>query len=177
MPADGSTDDLFATPRLRARLLTMGDEDALQEVFQAGGDYFLEVTGRPEPDEDAAVREIASTINVPGRRVALVSLAESGEDVGALGWWGHHPEPDIALLGMLLVVPERRGAGVGREALGALEGVLAADGIRRLRTGVGAGDTAKHALLRALGFHPLDERTHVTLDRGRLMIALFEKEL
>jgi hypothetical protein len=59
----------------------------------------------------------------------------------------------------------------------ALAAELAGRGLRRLRTGVGAGDTQKHALLGALGFHPLDARTHVDLDRGRVMLALFERPL
>lgn len=169
-PASG-----LGSARLEIRLLESGDEAALQAVFEAAGDYFLSITGRPEPDADAAEREIRTCVSTPGRDVALVSPRGAGEPIGMLGWWRGSPEPDVALLGTLLVVPAYRGKGVAREALGALEGWLAGQGIRRLRTGVGAGDERVHALLRALGFEPLDQRTHVSLDRGRMMIALFEK--
>ncbi|HEV2150281.1 MAG TPA: GNAT family N-acetyltransferase, partial [Longimicrobiaceae bacterium] len=109
------------TGRLTLRLLGPEDAPELQRVFVAAGDYFLGVTGRPEPDPDAAERELRGSASTPARGVALVSLRETGEPVGALGWWAGNPEPDIALLGMLLVVPERRGAGIAREALGAVE--------------------------------------------------------
>lgn len=166
---------LFETSRLRLLGLQAGDEERLQAVFSAAGDYFLTVTGRPEADPDAAAREIAATSSIPGRRIGLLELREEGEPAGAIGWWQGHPEPDIALLGMLVVVPTLRGRGLAREALGGLERWLRDQEIRRVRTGVGAGDTQKHALLAALGFEPLDERRHVSLDRGRVMIALFEK--
>lgn len=179
MSSTPTAEHLFTSPRLSARLLAPGDEAVLQEVFVAAGDYFLDLTGRPEPNDNAAEREIEATLTVPGRRVALLRLGEGeeGDAVGALGWWENHPEPDLALLGMVIVVPAHRGAGLAKEAVEALEGALAERGITRLRTGVGAGDTQKQALLRALGFAPMEERAHIDLDRGRVMIALFEKQL
>lgn len=167
----------FDTPRLAVHDLGPDDAEVLQQVFEAAGDYFLSITGRPAPDAQAAEREISSCIATEGRRIGLISLRETGEPIGALGWWEANPEPDSALLGMLLVVPDRRGAGFAREALAGLETALAAAGCRRIRTGVGAGDTRTHELLGALGFTPLDARTHITLDRGRMMIALFQKGL
>lgn len=168
---------ILETPRLTMRTLVLDDAAALQRVFEAAGDYFLSITGRPKPDGDAAEREISSSASSPGREIALLCRRGDAEAVGAIGWWEGNPDPETALLGMLLITPDRRGQGLAREALAAVEGALAASGIRRLRTGVGAGDTAKHDLLRALGFAPLDERTHISLDRGRVMISLFEKEL
>ena len=166
---------LFSTARLRARQPGPGDEESLQRVFEAAGDYFLSITGRPEPDPDAAARELRSAASTPGRAVALLSLREDERPVGALGWWKGNPEPDIALLGMILLVPDQRGTGLAREALDGLAAHLAEAGVTRLRTGVGAGDRRLHALLGSLGFSPLDERTHVSLDRGRIMLALFER--
>lgn len=167
----------IATPRLRIERVRPEMEDLLQRVFSGAGDHFTTITGRPEPAPDAAARETASAGGAAGREVYLVRLAEGGEPVGAAGWWEGHPEADVALLGMLLIVRERRGAGLAREALTAIEETLAARGIRELRTAVGAGDEGRQATLRALGFLPQDERRHVSLDRGRVMIALFRKEL
>jgi RimJ/RimL family protein N-acetyltransferase len=167
----------FETERLLALTLTPSTAPLLQRVFEAAGDHFLPITGRAEPEPDAAQRELDSCARTPGRETALLLLREGGEPVGALGWWAGNPAPDLALLGMLLLVPDARGRGLAREALAALEAGLAADGLRSLRTGIGAGDTRAHALLAALGFQPLDERTHVSLERGRIMISLFEKPL
>jgi GNAT superfamily N-acetyltransferase len=167
----------FETERLLALALTPETAPLLQRVFEAAGDYFLSITGRAEPDADAAQRELASAARTPGREVALLMLRDSGEPVGALGWWAGNPSPELALLGMLLLAPEHRGGGLAREALQALEAGLASEGHRALRTAVGAGDEKAHALLRRLGFASLDERTHVSLDRGRIMIAFFEKTI
>ena len=175
-PGAAPHESLFTTTRLTARRLGPGDEEALQRVFEQAGDYFRPITGRADPEPDAARREIQQSGQAPGRAVALLQRHD-GEAVGALGWWEAHPEPEVALLGMLMVAEGARGAGLAREAVEGLETWLRARGIRTLRTGVGAHATAHHQLLRALGFESLEQRTHVSLDAGRLMIALFAKPL
>lgn len=167
----------FETERLRARSLHAGDEDALQKVFMEAGDYFLNITGRPEPDADAAEREIQACGSAPGREVALLTGRGSGDAIGAIGWWQGSPEPDLTLLGMMLIVPAARRRGFAKEALQGLEAHLLERGVRAVRSAAGAGDQRTHEFLSALGFEPLDERKHVSLDRGRMMIALFEKPL
>lgn len=171
------TDDapLFTTERLEARVLSPGDGEPLQGVFEGAGDYFLTITGEPSPAPDAAERELRACASTPGREVALLSLRDTGRPVGAVGWWQGNPEPDVALVGMLLLVREERGRGLAREALDGLAATLGTQGVARLRTGVGAGDERTQSLLRALGFTPLDQRKHVELDRGRIMLALFER--
>jgi GNAT superfamily N-acetyltransferase len=171
-----TSETLFRSERLEARALRDGDGEVLQQVFESAGDYFLPITGRPAPDADAAEREIRSCASTPGRE-AVILYSTDGEAVGALGWWEGSPEPDVTLLGMVLIVPAHRGDGRAREALSALERWLAGRGMTRLRTGVGAHDDPRQAFLRAIGFAPLDERTHVSLDRGRMMIGLFEKPI
>lgn len=165
------------TPRLALRLLSPGDAPALQRVFAAAGDYFLGVTGRPEPAPDAAEQELRGCAATPGRDVALVSLRDTGEAVGAVGWWAGNPEPELALLGMLLVVPERRREGVAREALGAVEAWLAARGVRRLRTGVATRDRRGGEVLPALGFARMSIADHQALGLDMAHLALWEKAL
>ena len=167
----------LTSERLRLERLESDAAAVLQTVFEAAGDHFTTVTGRPEPDPDAAERELQAAARVEGREVLLVRLDEGGEAIGAVGFWEGHPEPTVALLGMLLVDRTRRGAGYGREALRALEDALRERGIEEIRTGVGAGDQRRQAILQALGFEPLDERKHVSLDRGRVMISLYRRQL
>jgi RimJ/RimL family protein N-acetyltransferase len=165
------------TGRLTLRLLGPEDAPELQRVFAAAGDHFLGVTGRPEPDPDAAERELRGSAGTPGRGVALASLAETGEPVGALGWWAGNPEPDVALLGMLIVVPERRRGGLAREALGALEAWLAGRGVRRLRTGVTTRDRRASMVLPALGFERMSIAEHQALGLDHASLALWEKRI
>lgn len=166
---------LFRTDRLVARAVTPAEQALLQWVFERCGDFFQPITGRPAPDADAAEREVGSCAATPGREVAVLVREETGEPVGALGWWQGNPDPETTLLGMLMVVPAERKRGIAREAIDGLAAWASGRGIRRLRTGVAAQATATHALLRSLGFEPLDQRTHVSVDRGRMMIALFDR--
>lgn len=163
------------TPRLALRILAPEDAPALQRVFKAAGDHFLAITGRPEPAPDAAEQELRGCAATPGRDAALVTLRDGGEAVGALAWWAGNPQPELALLGMLLVVPERRGQGVAREALGALEAWLAGRGIRRLRTGVSSRDRRAGAVLPALGFARMSIAEHQALGLDLAHLALWEK--
>jgi RimJ/RimL family protein N-acetyltransferase len=165
------------TARLDVRVLAPEDAPALQRVFAAAGDHFLGVTGRAEPAPDAAEQELRGCASTPGRDVALASLREGGDPVGALGWWAGHPDAETALLGMLLVVPDRRGQGLAREALGALEAWLAARGIRRLRTGVSTRDLRAARVLPALGFARMSIAEHQALGLDMAHLALWEKPL
>ena len=165
---------LFETDRLTLVQATPDHTAELQSVFEAAGDHFLTVTGRPEPEPDAAQREIDACARIPGRMVAILR-EEGGDAVGALGAWLHHPDQGLALVGMLMVVRDRRREGLAREALDGFSLWAAGQGVRALRTATGAGDAGAQEIVRALGFQPLDERTHIGLDRGRIMIALFER--
>lgn len=176
-PDPTETSSPIETPRLALRILAPDDAPALQRVFAAAGDYFLPLTGRAEPEPDAAERELRGAAAAPGRDVALVTLRESGEAVGALGWWRGNPEPDRALLGMLVTVPEQRGKGIAREALGAVEGWLAARGVRALRTAVGIRDYARQDLLAALGFQRMPIRDHQALGVQGATLSLWERAL
>lgn len=168
---------LWESHRLIAQRLGRGHEAVLQHLFVAAGDYFLRVTGRPEPEPDAAAREIEACSGSEGRGVAALIESESGEPIGAIGWWSGNPEPYVALLGMLLVVPSHRGRGLAREAVTSLEGWLAAREIVRLRTAVAAANYPEHKLLRALGFEQMSIRDHTALGLGASHLALFEKAI
>jgi RimJ/RimL family protein N-acetyltransferase len=173
-----SAEPLFRSERLRARAAGPAEEAVLQAVLVAAGDHFLGVTGRPEPDADAARREIEAAQAHPDRTVALLEPNDGGAPLGTLGWWTGMPDAETALLGMLLLVPGARGRGLGREAVEALSAHLAQQGVRRLRTAVGTGDPRAHAILPRLGFRPLDERAHVSVGQhARLMVAFYDRDL
>jgi RimJ/RimL family protein N-acetyltransferase len=171
-PRDG-----FETERLAAQLLRQGNEPLLQMVFQQAGDYFQRLKGTAGPDPDAAERELEACARTPGRETALLTHLASGEPVGAVGWWRGNPEPQTALLGMLIVVPDHRERGLAREAVRGLEGWLATQDIQRLRTAVPALAAQEHKLLRALGFEQLSIREHMMLGLGGAHLALFEKDI
>lgn len=175
--------------KVRLRLLGGGDAPDLQAVFERAGDYFVRVTGSAAPAVDAAERELGSVASTPGREVALIVVggdpshpdpagaSAAGRPVGAIGWWVGHPQPDIALLGMLMVGREDRGRGFARAALQRLEALLGGSGVARLRTAISAGDAESRRFVESLGFGSMDQRARVDVDRGRMRIAFYEKQL
>jgi GNAT superfamily N-acetyltransferase len=165
------------TDRLVLRTLRSADEARLQAIFEACADHFANLLGQRGPAPDAARAELASCAATPGREVALLTLAETGEDVGAIGWWEGNPSADRALLGMLMMVPARRGEGLAREALGALEVWLRGRGIVALRTAFQRRRLSIHPLVKSLGFRELSIREHTLLGLGGAGVSLWEKPI
>lgn len=176
-PEETADTPRIETPRLTFRPLGPGDEAVLQAALAAAGDYFPALTGRMGPDPEAAAREIRTAAATPGRDVALLVPRGGGDPVGMAAWWRGHPDPDVTLLGMLLVARGHRGEGVAREALDALEGWLRERGIRRLRTAAPTRDRRSAPVLRALGFELMPVRDQAALGLGGLDLTLWEKEL
>lgn len=162
------------TDRLRMHALAPGGEARLQRVFEACADHFTVLTGQPL-SPDAAAGELAACAATPGRDVAVLTLVETGEDVGAVGWWLGNPEPDRALLGMLMIHPAHRRQGLARESLDALQVWLRGRGIRGIRTAFQRRRLAVHPIVRALGFQELSIREHALLGLGGVGVSLWEK--
>jgi GNAT superfamily N-acetyltransferase len=163
------------TDRLLLRALAPGDEAVLERVFARSADHFTALTGRTGPAPEAAREELRAAAETPGREVVLLTLRASGEPVGALGWWEGNPLPDRALLGMLMVDPAHRGAGLAREALHAVEVWLAGRGVRALRTAFQRRRLAVHPVVRALGFREMSIAEHTALGLAGAGVALWEK--
>jgi GNAT superfamily N-acetyltransferase len=163
------------TTRLAIRALGAGDEERLQRVFAACADHFGVLMGQPAPAPDAAAQELAACRATPGRQVAMLTLIDSGQDVGAVGWWAGNPEPDRALLGMLMIDPAQRKQGLAAEALEAVEVWLAGRGIAALRTAFQRRRLAVHPVVRALGFREMSIRDHALLGLAGAGISLWEK--
>lgn len=163
------------TRRLAIRALGDGDENRLQRVFEACADHFRVLMGQAGPAPDAAAQELAACRATPGRQVAVLTLVDSGRDVGAIGWWAGNPEPDRALLGMLMIDPEHRKQGLAREALEAVEVWLAGRGIAAMRTAFQRRRFAVHPIVQALGFREMSIAEHAMLGLAGAGISLWEK--
>lgn len=165
------------TDRLLLHTLERDDEARLQRVFEACGDHFLALTGKRGVDPRSAAGELAACAATPGRAVALLTLADTGEDVGAIGWWRGNPQPDRTLLGMIMIHPAHRRQGLAREALAALEVWLRGQGIAALRTAFQRRRLAVHPLVKGLGFEELSIREHTLLGMAGVGVSLWEKPI
>ena len=163
------------SPRLTIQTLRPGDEARLQAVFDAAPGWAV-ATGRPA-ERDAARHEVAASANDPGRAIAVLSLRETGEDVGVIGWWLHRPETGMALLGTLVVTSAHRSQGLAREALDALEGWLLEMGVTELRTAFPRRVLPLHPLVKALGFREMSIAEHQKLGLPGAGTSLWHKPL
>lgn len=167
---------VLETERLAVVRLGLGGEARLQAVFDRAPDHFLALNGRP-PAPDAAVAELRAAVAEPGRAMAVLSRLDGGGDVGVLGWWTQRPEPHLALLGTILVVPEARGQGLAREALEGLEIWLAGQGMQALRTAFPRRRLSVHPIVRALGFQEMSILEHTKLGMAGVGTSLWVKAL
>jgi GNAT superfamily N-acetyltransferase len=164
---------LFETARLSVVPVAPGGEGPLRAVFEATPDFFEAVYGIPAAPPGAAEKETAASAAQQGREVAV--LLRGGEAVGAMAWWTGNPEPDRALLGMLMVVPSARGDGVGREALDGLLVWLAGQGMAAVRTAVQRRRRPVLDRLARLGFAELPISEHQKLGLAGAGLALLER--
>ena len=137
------------------RLLTPADLDQLQSLFERAADYFRIATGHPPGPDEARRAFVAGppTKSVNDKRV-IGLFDRTGAIIGVLDAITDWPATGTWTMGMLLLDPVKRGAGVGRALLRAYEEWAAAEGARSFRTAVVAHhDTGRRFLERA-GYQP-----------------------
>lgn len=135
------------------RELRPADAPALQDLFEAGADYFERCYGVPPgPAEgesafvalpDGANREDKSLYGVFDDGGSLVGVVDA-----VRGW----PQADTLMLGLLLVAPEWRDRGVGAAVLEGMADAWRAAGMRRIRVGVVRRNARALAFYSRLGF-------------------------
>ena len=168
--------DLVPGRGYTTRLLTPADLDQLQSLFERAGDYFRVATGQaPAPDE--ARRAFVAgppTKSVNDKRV--IGLFDAGGTlVGVLDAITDWPADDTWTMGMLLLDPATRGAGVGRSLLAAYEEWAASEGARGFRTALVAHHDAGRRFLERAGYEP--ESTLPDYDAGgrRATVLFFSR--
>jgi len=165
---------LFAVGRLRAVRLQAGDAAWLQDLLLRCADYFEMAEGEP-PGADAAARELAD--RPPGGKDEdsfAIGLAEGGRLVGVAQACRHYRGPEEWYVGLLLLDPAVRGAGLGAAFYGALEDWAAGLGARKMMLAVLEVNERGARFWRAQGFSV--KRRHMAMRIGRLSHTVIEYE-
>jgi len=151
----------------------------LAPVTTAGVGHLARFLGGILPaDQDAeaaAHAELQAAAVEPARELAL--LVAEGAPRGALGWWRGNPDPEVTLLGFLVVPAAERRRGWGSLALELMLAKLREAGTRSVRTAVPATDFAAHGFLRSQGFSEMSIRDHVAMGPTGLNLLLFAREV
>lgn len=135
------------------RLLHPPDLPALQALFERATDYFEIATGAP-PAKDEAGR--AFVAGPPAKAVddkcTVGIFHPDGSLAGVLDALVDWPEDGTWTLGMLLLEPGSRGAGLGSDVLSAFEAWGRSRGAGRIRTAVVAHHPRGIGFLEARGY-------------------------
>lgn len=127
------------------------DEPAVLALFEACDDWFTAATGLPSGPGDLQSLYYALPEGAdPGGKRVLVAEA-GGAVVGLVDVVLHHPRPDTAAVGLFLVAPEARRAGLGTRLARLLLERAAGRGITRVTATVPAGQPAGEGFVTALG--------------------------
>lgn len=143
---------LFATPRVRALRLEAEDGDATQALFERCDDFFALVYGHPPGPAETQ----SHFIGLPEGRTYddkfVAGIFVGDEMAGTLDAIRDHPHPGGWALGLLLLDPAHRGAGLGREVYRAFERWAAGLGAREVRIVVQEQNARARMFWERLGF-------------------------
>lgn len=148
------------------RELTRSDLDALQSLFERGGDYFLIHEDRPPSPTEA--RDEWDTVPSGTPRCHKHFIGLFGPDlVGVVEVVRDWPRPGTWVIGLLLLDPAARRRRAGTRVVSAIDAWAARSGADRLRVAVVLANNAALEFWHGLGFtrvqaHLRSERTHHT---------------
>ena len=159
------------------RRLTPPDLPALQRLFERAADYFEATAGAP-PVADEAQRAFVGgpptkavneklTIGVFDRDTALVGVLDAIPDFPADG---------TCSIGLLLLDPAARGAGLGGATLAAFEAWVSRRGATRFRTAVVAPLERALRFLDRQGYREVSRLDGYAAAPHRPTLVLLEKE-
>lgn len=121
------------------RFRELGGEDVeeVQELLEACADYFLLCFGAPPAPDEATTEFLALPDGATYEQKTVRGvLDDAGRLIGmteeVAGW----PDAATLMLGLVLLRPDARGAGLGSELLDTLEDGWLAEGFERVRVGV-----------------------------------------
>lgn len=131
---------------MRVELTPIGETDlrAVQDVLDRSSDYYQRVVGHPAgPAEATSIYAVLPDgvasyddkllLGVVDQVAELIGIADVVRDWPHRGSW---------VIGLLLLVPEARGRGIGREALQLIEARAASEGAESMRAAVYRGNPA-----------------------------------
>lgn len=143
-----------------ARLLTFIDLPALQGLIEQCADYIELVSGSP-PSSNEAEMLIASL--PPGRtlddKFLIGIFDQSGEMIGLIDAVKDYPVEGVWWLGLQLLAPEFRGAGIGEQFYRAFENWIIEQGATQVQLGVLESNPRALVFWERLGFILIDRKT------------------
>lgn len=144
-----------ASAGLAPQALSDPDVDELFAFMTRCSAFFELVTGHPPEREDAAQLIHDRPDTLPPERKLVIGLRRNGRVVGVLELLQGYPDPRIWNLGLLLLEPSVRGAGLGSAVYAATRRWAAAHEARRIQLVVQEQNPPALAFWRKMGFREI----------------------
>lgn len=163
--------------RYSARPLQPPDLPALQDLFERASDYFEVATGAPPAKDEAARAYVAGppTKSVDDKRV--IGIFAGDTLIGTIDLLVDFPAEGTWTMGMLLLDPAHRGAGLGRNALSAVETWARGQGAAGIRTAVVGHHRSGIEFLERAGYDAEERLDDYDAGARRASVHFFAKSL
>jgi GNAT superfamily N-acetyltransferase len=152
--------NLLNIPGYQVRLLQEEDLAAIQSLMERCADYEQLVTGLP-PDPSSAQKILVDLPEGKSRvdKFVIGIYAESTGLVGILDAIRDHPRKNDWWLGLLLLDPDHRNQGLGKQIYWAFEAWAAQCGAQSIYAGVIEGNERAYKFWQGLGFDTVETQS------------------
>jgi RimJ/RimL family protein N-acetyltransferase len=158
--------------------VTLAQSDLVLSIFEGAPNYFLKIDGTV-PTLKTVTDAITNTPKqmIPEYVKEFLILRETGRPIGTCELHLHHPEVDIAYIGLLLIREDCFGRGLGKKAFAAVERYIREKhGCKRIRLGV-SDENDVSGFWSKLGFQA-DGKTYTWMGERRAShVVEYEKSL
>lgn len=150
--------------------------DALQAVIEKCTDYFELVTGLPPGPAEANSTFMVVPEGKGYEDKLLLGIYKDGQLVGYLDVIRDYPQHGTWSLGLMMLIPECRNRGLGRQVYQSFERWAASQGAVQMRLGVVAQNTGAYRFWQRLGFDTV-ERKRMTFGRQENDVSVMVKHV
>lgn len=153
----------------------LGPEDAalVQSIFATDPSYFERVELAPlRPDEGRQIFDERPPVVPPEHKYVFAV-----DDLCILDFLQGYPEPQIWFLGLIFLVPDARGRGLGTQFLEALCGAVRDAGGAALRLAVMDANPQARRLYERIGFRFVTEKIRTSWNGATCPVAVLERAL
>jgi RimJ/RimL family protein N-acetyltransferase len=172
--------DEFATTRLTVRDAEADDLADLLAVYLSNPAYLALTEGsHGEPgryDRGMLERDFVMAQMTPGRHMMSILAKPGPSAIGVLDWMECNPSDSHPWIGLVMIHAERQHEGLGSEAVEGLLGCLRRRGVPAVRAAVIERNPAGRALVAALGFVPVSQKT-MRMAAAEEAVAVVERSL
>lgn len=145
-------------PGYKIKFLTLQDRETIQKFMNESPDYFLMESGRPAVDEDVRSLLFDLPPASPPENKYVLGLEYNGRLAAIMDVLKDYPESRILWIGLLLIHPDFRGQGLGREILRSLRVTVQKAGVREIRLGVLEENQSALVFWQKLGFKEIERK-------------------